>query len=146
MILKSAFASFVMTFKVCTDKKSNYRPISILPPYSKIIEILIYKQINNYLVKYSILSEDQFGSKDQPLFLYNFFKLLVSFPSIDDGQSVFLIFLDFSKAFGFVDYFILLKKLQFYEFRGLFVTGLNHTCQTANNMLKMKNSHLIIRM
>jgi hypothetical protein len=39
----------------------NCRPISILPVVSKLIELILYNQISEYLEKESILSEYQFG-------------------------------------------------------------------------------------
>jgi hypothetical protein len=39
----------------------NYRPISILPVVSKLMERILYNQISEYLEKESILSEYQFG-------------------------------------------------------------------------------------
>ena len=40
---------------------TNYRPISILPCLSKILERLMYNRINNYLAEYNILSNKQYG-------------------------------------------------------------------------------------
>ena len=39
----------------------NYRPISILPTLSKIIERAIHLQVYNYLQEAKLLSSDQFG-------------------------------------------------------------------------------------
>ncbi len=39
----------------------NYRPISILPVVSKIMERLLYNQIYDYFVKKDLLSKHQFG-------------------------------------------------------------------------------------
>ena len=39
----------------------NYRPISLLPIFSKIIERLIYNKVFEFLVRYEILFESQFG-------------------------------------------------------------------------------------
>ena len=39
----------------------NYRPISILPANSKIMERLLYDQIYQYLSDNSLLSQHQFG-------------------------------------------------------------------------------------
>ena len=45
------------------DKESfsNYRPISVLSCFSKILEKLMYKSVVKFLDKHSILSENQYG-------------------------------------------------------------------------------------
>jgi hypothetical protein len=45
------------------NKKSvaNYRPISILPSFSKIIEKIMYIRLMNHLETYDILAAEQFG-------------------------------------------------------------------------------------
>jgi len=40
---------------------SNYRPISILSSLSKVLEKVMYSQLQEHLNKYSILAEEQFG-------------------------------------------------------------------------------------
>ena len=40
---------------------SNYRPVSVLPIMSKIIEKSLYKKLCSYFTKHSILSTNQFG-------------------------------------------------------------------------------------
>ena len=40
---------------------TNYRPISLLPVISKILEKLIYTRIDDYLTLNNILNENQFG-------------------------------------------------------------------------------------
>ncbi len=39
----------------------NYRPISVLPAISKIMERIPYEQLYNYLTKSELLSDSQFG-------------------------------------------------------------------------------------
>ena len=39
----------------------NYRPISVLTCFSKLLEKLMYKRLYNYVEKHQILSEHQFG-------------------------------------------------------------------------------------
>jgi hypothetical protein len=39
----------------------NYRPISLLPAFSKIMERLIYNKIFEFLVRYGILFKSQYG-------------------------------------------------------------------------------------
>ena len=39
----------------------NYRPISVLLAISKIMERILYDQLYNYLTKFEVLSDSQFG-------------------------------------------------------------------------------------
>jgi len=43
------------------SKISNYRPISILNSFSKVLEKAMYNQLQGHLNKYSILAEEHFG-------------------------------------------------------------------------------------
>ena len=47
----------------CTFKATNYRPISVLSPFSKIFEKMIYKRLNKYFTRHNILAKKQFGFK-----------------------------------------------------------------------------------
>ena len=49
--------------KVDTTDKSNYRPISILPNFSKIFEKIIYNQVNSYTAQDMKFSIKDFFSK-----------------------------------------------------------------------------------
>jgi hypothetical protein len=40
---------------------SNYRPISLLPTFSKILEKVIYKRLFSHLNNHNILAKEQFG-------------------------------------------------------------------------------------
>ena len=40
---------------------SNYRPISIIPIFSKILEKLMHKKLTSFLDKYDLLYEYQYG-------------------------------------------------------------------------------------
>ena len=55
-------AKIVPIFK-SDDKRtvSNYRPISILPVFSKILERLIYNRLLDFINKFDILSNGQYG-------------------------------------------------------------------------------------
>ena len=46
-----------------THKTTNYPPISILSPFSKIFEKIIYNRLNNYFSTHNVLAKEQFGFK-----------------------------------------------------------------------------------
>jgi hypothetical protein len=53
---------------------SNYRPISLLPAFSKIFEKIIYKRMSLHLSTHNILAKEQFGFRKNSstiLFAYN---------------------------------------------------------------------------
>ena len=59
------FPDYLKIAKIIPIHKStefnNYRPISILPQFSKILEKLMYKRVASFLEKHQILSDSQFG-------------------------------------------------------------------------------------
>ena len=40
---------------------TNYRPVSVLPAFSKILEKIVYKRLIDFFSKYNILSRNQYG-------------------------------------------------------------------------------------
>jgi len=98
---------------------TNYRPVSVLPLVSKVLERVMYTRLLNFLNKHKILYEYQFGFRN----CYSTYMALITLVdrisnALDKGESVVGIFLDFSKAFDTVDHDILLNKLQHYGIRG----------------------------
>lgn len=97
----------------------NYRPISLLSIFSKILEKLMYKRITKYTDKFKILSTAQYGfrkSHSTTLSLIETFDKIYEY--LDKGEKVMGIFLDFQKAFDCINHDILLHKLYHYGFRG----------------------------
>ena len=96
------------------NKKSanNYRPISILPSVSKILERLVQVQLTNYLKSNDILSEAQSGFRKNHSTISALIKVTDDWlTAIDQGLLTGAVFIDLRKAFDTVDPSILLKKL-----------------------------------
>ena len=88
---------------------SNYRPISVLPAFSKIVEKLVYNRvIDNYLSKYKILSDNHFGFRKHHSTEYVLALVYDKISSaIDNNEATVGIFIDLSKAFDTVNHQIL---------------------------------------
>ena len=98
---------------------SNYRPISILPCFSKILERLVANRLNNFIEKFNILNKSQYGFRanySTEMALIDLVDKIGS--SLDRSKHTIGIFLDLSKAFDTIDHTILLRKLNRYGVRG----------------------------
>ena len=98
---------------------SNYRPVSVLPVFSKVLERLMYNRLLSFTNKCNLLYPYQFGFRNnhspELALLYLVDKIS---NALDDGECVLGLFLDFSKAFDTVDHAILLTKLEYLGIRG----------------------------
>lgn len=99
---------------------SNYRPISLLPQLSKILEKVFANRLTDFILKHKILCEQQYGfrtNRTTSLALMDFVEQVSN--AIDLKQYTIGVFLDLQKAFDTIDHTILLSKLQGYGIRGL---------------------------
>ena len=93
--------------------KDNYRPISILPTISKIIERSAHIQLSSFLEENRLLSQSQFGfrlKRSTSTALIAFTDQVVE--SMDKGCATGTVFLDLRKAFDTVDHLLLNNKLR----------------------------------
>ena len=99
---------------------TNYRPISILSPISKILERIVFNQLTTFLSANNILYKYQFGFRKNhstELALIEISDLI--YKALDSSEFFFSLYLDLSKAFDTVNFEILLQKLDHYGIRGL---------------------------
>jgi hypothetical protein len=99
---------------------SNYRPISILPSLSKVIERIMHSQIQQYFNKNKLLFESQYGFRPEhstELAALEVIDRILT--QMDNNEICINLFLDLSKAFDCLDHDVLLHKLQYYGFSGI---------------------------
>ena len=99
---------------------SNYRPVSVLPLFSKIFERLMYNRLLSFVNKCKLLYEYQFGFRcgHSPELALTCLVDKIS-NALENGEYVLGLFLDFSKAFDTVNHDILFEKLEYLGIRGI---------------------------
>ena len=110
----------------------NYRPISVLLCFSKILERIIYNIVYTYLQKNKILYCKQFGFQAGHFTDHAIIQLLNQiYENFEENKYTLGVFIDLSKAFDTVDHKRLLSKLEIHGING--------------NMLKWFESYLTNR-
>ena len=90
---------------------TNYRPISLLSQFSKILEKIFHNRMMSFIEENNILYESQYGFRknvSKSLAILELAETITT--SIDDCKSTVGIFIDLKKAFDTVDHDILMKK------------------------------------
>ena len=109
-------ARCVPIFKSGSAKEfDNYRPISVLPVFSKILERIVHNQLYEYLESNKFLSSQQFGfrrNRSTSSAVVYFTDIVRK--SMDKGQLTGALFIDLRKAFDTVDHSTLISKLPLY--------------------------------
>lgn len=99
---------------------SNYRPVSILPLFSKVLERLMYNRLISFINKHDILYKYQFGFRSNHSTNMALIILIDKITSaLENGELFVGVFLDFKKAFDTVNHDILLSKIYRYGIRGI---------------------------
>ena len=118
-ILKTAKVIPVHKGDVTTDP-GNYRPISLLSVFDKLLEKVMLNRLLQFLNKNDILYKYQFGLRKNHATSNALTEVINHiYKSLDEGNYVFGIYIDLKKAFDTVQHQILLYKLQHYRICGI---------------------------
>ena len=99
---------------------TNYRPISLLPQFSNILEKLNNKKLNSFLNKCNILSPRQYGLRSSISKTEALLELVEdTTTSLDNNTYAVGMFIYLTKAFDNVNHNILCNKNDFCGVRGV---------------------------
>lgn len=122
---------------------SNYRPISLLPTFSKIIEKIMYKRLYAHLNNNNILAMEQFGFRKESSTEMATFNLLDNIlTSLDKKNYVGGLFCDLQKAFDCVNHNVLLEKMNFYGISGSAIKLMTSYLENRYQRTIMKDNKL----
>ena len=103
-----------------TEDLNNFRPISLLSIFDKIIEKIMHKRLYHFLELHNVLFDNQFGFRKNNSTSYALMEITEKIKeSIDNGKYGCGIYIDLRKAFDTVNHNILIKKLEHYGVRGI---------------------------
>lgn len=125
---------------------TNYRPISVLPCFSKVLEKLVYSRIKKHLDESNILYSHQYGFREKRSTEMALSQLVHKISTALDNKKISLgIFLDLSKAFDTVDHNILIAKLHKYGFHDVALKWLNDYLKDREQYvsINMQNSNRV---
>ena len=102
------------------DIMKNYRPVSLLPVFSKILERLVYNRLYSFIKKHNILTVSQYGFQ-------KYLSTELAILELQDRIADILykkdlcagLFMDLSKAFDTLDHGIMITKMRHYGVRGI---------------------------
>jgi hypothetical protein len=92
---------------------NNYRPITVLPTLSKLLERIVHHQVYNYLQEHKLLASQKFRFRSKlstTIALEHFTGQMLD--NLDHRQISSAVSIDLRKAFDTADHIILLEKMK----------------------------------
>ena len=115
----------------------NYRPISILTNFSKLLEKFFYNRLLTFIAKYNILHTNQLSFRAKKSTSHALAHVLCSLiDKCNNNENIVLALLDLKKAFDLINHYLSIKKLACYGVRDLSLKWLSS--YLSNHLQKTK--------
>jgi hypothetical protein len=99
---------------------NNYRPISLLPAISKVLERIMFNQLYTFFQLNKFFYPSQYGFREKHSTELATLEIVDKITQdLDSGETPINIYLDLSKAFDTLDHNILTYKLSYYGIQGI---------------------------
>lgn len=121
---------------------SNYRPISILPIFSKLYEKLILARLNEHIDRNKIIHPNQFGfiaKSNTEAAAVNLMRNI--YLNIENKKLTAVLFVDFRKAFDTISHEILIKKLEKLDLPPLYLNILKNFLHNRSQRVEIDGVH-----
>ena len=115
---------------------TNHRPVSLLSQFSKILEKLFSKILDNYIDKFSLLNDSHYGFRSGKSAALALMELTeeISF-AMDEKMYTVGVFINLKKAFDTIDHKLLIQKLQHFGIKGNQICGYPAIYRTGHSLL-----------
>ncbi len=117
---------------------TNYRPVSILPQFSKILEKVFISRLDNFIEKHDLLTDNQYGFRSNRSTSQALIELTEEITnSMDKKKYAVGVFIDLKKAFDTINHEILIYKLEQYGIRGIALKWVSSYLKDRRQFVKM---------
>ena len=120
---------------------TNYRPVSLLSQFSKILEKLFVARLDKFIDSHHLLNDSQYGfrsSRSTSMALMEVVEEITG--CIDNKKHAVGVFIDLKKAFDTIDHGLLLKKMERYGIRGTALEWLHSYITNRQQFVQIGNS------
>lgn len=120
---------------------ANYRPVTLLPAPSKIIEKLFVSRLMSYLNKHNLLTPAQFAyqkNKSVQTAIYNF--LTIIYECLERSECTIGVFYDLTRAFECIVLQVLIPKLKSLGIHGNIISFIESMLTNRKLYVQVKNT------
>jgi hypothetical protein len=138
---KMKIAKIIPIFKKGSpNDPSSYRPVSLLPVFSKILQKVVYNQLLTFLESNRLLDDEQHGFRSKKSTITAGIKFIESIiDSIDRKNNIIGIFLDLAKAFDSVPHDKLIDQLCALNIKGKELNWFTSYLQNRVQCVEIRN-------